>query len=459
MFFQNIYDQNLAQASYFVGCKDKKQAVVIDPRRDIECYLEIAKQQKLVITHVVETHIHADFLTGTRELAAKTGATINLSDEGGENWQYEYSHEGLREGDVISVGNLSLEVIHTPGHTPESISLLLRDHPTSNEPVMIFTGDFVFVGDVGRPDLLEEVAGVHGSKSQSAHELFESLKKFLILPDYIQVWPGHGAGSACGKSLGGVPSSTVGYEKISNWALQFGEDEPGFIAELLAGQPEVPTYFSMMKIWNKKERPLYVRPSNWKQIPSQELEGLEEITLVDTRDKAAYAAGHISNSINIPHNKSMVNWAGWMLSYEKPIVLIAPVEQQQEIVRKLSLIGMDNIAGFVPDISGVSLMKAALVDDIIVDSLKEKANHMLLDVRNASEYNNGHIPGARHYFVGNLPKTDLSPLIGKTLIIQCQSGDRASIAYSYLESKGFTDLKLYLGSFIDWEQKGRPIVS
>lgn len=457
MFFQNVYDQSLAQASYFVGCQDKREAIVIDPKRDIECYLETATRHNLRITHIIETHIHADFLAGTRELAAKTGAQIYLSDEGGEDWQYQYAHQGVRDGDVVKVGNLTLQVMHTPGHTPESISLLLRDHPSSDEPVMIFTGDFIFVGDVGRPDLLEVAAGVQGSKEEGAHALFESLKKFIALPDYIQVWPGHGAGSACGKSLGAVPNSTVGYEKIRNWALQFGDDEEGFIAELLAGQPEVPTYFANMKIWNKQERPLYFVPTTFTQFQTTQVAGREDIILLDTRDKKEYASGHILGSINIQHKKSMVNWAGWMLPYDKPFVIIAPKEQQHEIARKLSLIGMDNIVGFVPDIFDSALTKVDLVDDVIVSDLKDRFDYVLLDVRNSIEYSHSHIPNAKHYFVGYLPKMDLSPLEGKKLIIHCQSGDRASIAYSYLESRGFRNLKLYLGSFIDWEQKGRAL--
>ncbi|MGO1243408.1 MAG: MBL fold metallo-hydrolase [Sphingobacterium sp.] len=460
MFFQNVYDQNLAQASYFLGCKDKKQAIVIDPQRDISYYLEIAKQQNLTITHVVETHIHADFLAGTPELAAETGAQIYLSAEGGTRWQYEYSHNGLRQGDFIKVGNLSLEVMHTPGHTPESISLLLRDHPASDEPVMIFTGDFVFVGDVGRPDLLEEAAGIQNSKHQSARKLFESLKKFTALPDFVQVWPGHGAGSACGKALGGVPSSTVGYEKLRNWALQYGDDVEGFTNELLAGQPEVPTYFSRMKIWNKQNRPLYAAPNELHQYTIEQLEGRTDIVLLDSRDKTEYAAGHIGNSINIQNKKSMVNWAGWMLDYSKQIVVIAPVEQQQEIVRKLSLIGMDNVVGFVSDISGASLIRTELVDDVKVANLKDEPDVVLMDVRNASEYHRSHIPGAEHFFVGHLPKMErLRTIADKTFIIQCQSGDRASIAYSYLESIGFKNLKLYMGSFVDWESKGRTVTN
>jgi len=240
MFFEHIYDKSLAQGSYLIGCQASGEAIVIDAKRDIDTYLKIAALNKLRITHIAETHIHADFLSGSRELAAVTGANMYLSDEGGEDWQYAFDHIGLKDGDVIKVGNLSLVVMHTPGHTPESISFLLTDHAATDKPVMVFTGDFVFVGDIGRPDLLEKAAGIMGTKEVGAKQMFESLKKFKALPEYVQVWSAHGAGSACGKALGAVYSSTVGYEKIRNWAFQYGDDEQGFTDYLLADSPSHP---------------------------------------------------------------------------------------------------------------------------------------------------------------------------------------------------------------------------
>ncbi len=202
MYFQHIYDKSLAQASYFIGCQKAGVAAVIDPRRDVDTYIEIAKQNNMKITHIMETHIHADFLSGARELAALTGAKMYLSDEGGPDWQYEFDHVGLKNGNEFMVGNLKFEVIHTPGHTPESISFLLTDTPASPDPVMIFTGDFVFVGDIGRPDLLEKAAGMKGTQDIGAHQMFNSISKFNKLPDYIQVWPGHGAGFGLRQSIG-----------------------------------------------------------------------------------------------------------------------------------------------------------------------------------------------------------------------------------------------------------------
>ena len=230
MFFQHIYDKSLAQASYFIGCQKAGVAAVIDAKRDVDTYLEIAQANNMKITHIFETHIHADFLAGSRELAALTGADLYLSNEGGPGWEYEFKNIGLKDGQKVQLGNLTFEVLHTPGHTPESISFLLTDNPASKEPVMLFTGDFVFVGDIGRPDLLEKAAGISGTADAGAHQMFKSINKFNALADYIQVWPGHGAGSACGKALGSVPSTTVGYEKARNWAFQYADNEKGFIS-------------------------------------------------------------------------------------------------------------------------------------------------------------------------------------------------------------------------------------
>src|SRR5690606_17212849 len=398
MFFQQVYDKTLAQASYFIGCQAKKVAIVIDAQRDIDVYLDIAKQNNLEITHIAETHIHADFLAGSRELAEVTGAKLYLSVEGGENWQYEFAHEGLKDGDVVKVGNLSLTVMHTPGHTPESISFILRDHPASDEPVMIFTGDFVFVGDIGRPDLLEEAAGLIGTKEVGAEQMFQSLKKFVALPDYVQVWPGHGAGSACGKALGAVPSSTVGYEKIRNWAFQFGEDYEGFKNYLLSDQPEAPTYFAMMKTLNKIDRPLLVEVPTHPTLSIEEGLAITDSILVDTRNKVEFAKGNVKDSINIQNNNCLANWAGWMLPYDKKLVIVAEEGRQEEITRKLMRIGMDHIDGFVTDLSGVPLEETKLVDADTVAAWKDRDDTVLLDVRGKTEFETAHIPGAIHKF-------------------------------------------------------------
>jgi len=301
MYFQHVYDKTLAQASYFIGCQKAGVAAVIDPKRDIDTYLEIAKQNNMQITHVFETHIHADFLSGARELAAVTGAKMYLSDEGGEGWQYEFAHEGVKHGSQVMIGNLKIDVLHTPGHTPESISFLLTDTPASKEPVMLFTGDFVFVGDIGRPDLLEKAAGMVGTQDKGAEQMYQSINLFANLPEFIQVWPGHGAGSACGKALGAVPSTTVGYEKKRNWAFSYGTNKAGFIDFLLTDQPEPPKYFAKMKELNKVDRPLLTEVPTIKELSAAELKAAtaKGIKLIDTRNKQDFEKGFIEGSINI----------------------------------------------------------------------------------------------------------------------------------------------------------------
>ncbi|HEU4492905.1 MAG TPA: MBL fold metallo-hydrolase, partial [Rubrobacteraceae bacterium] len=254
MLFQRIYDEDLAQASYFIGCQASGEALVVDPRRDVRVYLEEAEKNDMRITAVTETHIHADYLSGSRELAATTGATLYLSDEGDEEWKYGFEGEKLYDADEIRIGNVTLKALHTPGHTPEHLSFVVTDGATTEEPGFVLTGDFVFVGDLGRPDLLDEAAGGKDTRYVGAKQMFWSLgEKFLTLPDYVQVWPGHGAGSACGKALGALPSSTVGYERLFSWWGDYVQrgDEESFVDALLEGQPDAPLYFGRMKRQNR----------------------------------------------------------------------------------------------------------------------------------------------------------------------------------------------------------------
>ncbi len=254
MLLRRFYDDKLAQASYMVGCQATGEAVVVDPHRDTDVYLEAAEKEGMRIRYVTETHIHADFLSGARQLAKKVGATLLLSDEGGEDWRYGFAAEDgatlLHDGDRIELGRITLEALHTPGHTPEHLSFRITDGAASDRPMGVLTGDFLFVGDVGRPDLLEKAAGVAGTMEAGARVLWASLERFRSMPDYLQILPGHGAGSACGKALGSVPSSTLGYEKLVNWAFQCADEEE-FVQEVLADQPEPPVYFAHMKRMNR----------------------------------------------------------------------------------------------------------------------------------------------------------------------------------------------------------------
>lgn len=464
MFFRHIYDTTLAQGSYMIGCQVTGEAIVIDPKRDVDTYLEIAKKNGLNITHITETHIHADFLSGSRELAELTGAKMYLSDEGGSEWQYEFDHVGLKDGDIIHVGNVSLEVIHTPGHTPESISFLLTDHPASDQPSMIFTGDFVFVGDVGRPDLLEKAAGIKNTQEAGARELWKSLKKFSKLPYHIQVWPGHGAGSACGKALGAVPSSTVGYELISNWAFKYLDDEEGFVKELLTGQPEPPKYFAMMKKLNKVSRPLLTSvPKHEKMSKTDFLNEYNKgVRVIDTRSRKDFANAHIPNSYHILGNDSFSTWAGWLMNYDEDMILVADTEQMEDLTRKLMRIGLDNIIGYIDNIGnlGVELESNEIIDtEEFKNYLSKKEGVQIFDVRNLNEYNTQHIDGVDHLFLGtikdNLDKLDPT----KEIVIHCQSGARAAIAHSVLSSEGFKNIKNFEGGMNEWTGGDNPVCS
>ncbi|MGH7539581.1 MAG: MBL fold metallo-hydrolase, partial [Gemmatimonadota bacterium] len=255
MFFRQIFDDKLAQNAYLIGCQQTGDALVIDPQRDIDRYVALAKTEELRIVAVAETHIHADFLSGAREFAERFGTRVYLSDEGDENWKYTWPANGdydavlLSDGDTFGIGRIELTARHTPGHTPEHLAFLLVDRGSgASEPMGLVSGDFVFVGDVGRPDLLETAAKVSGAREPSARRLWASIQRFLELPEYLQVWPGHGAGSACGKALGAVPETTVGYEKRFSPAIDRARrgEEP-FVRFILEGQPEPPLYFARMK--------------------------------------------------------------------------------------------------------------------------------------------------------------------------------------------------------------------
>jgi len=429
MYFQHVYDKTLAQASYFIGCQKAGIAAVIDPKRDIDTYLEIAKQNNMQITHIFETHIHADFLTGSRELAAVTGAKMYLSDEGGEGWEYEF--------------------------------FLLTDTPASKEPVMLFTGDFVFVGDIGRPDLLEKAAGMVGTQDKGAEQMYQSINLFANLPEFIQVWPGHGAGSACGKALGAVPSTTVGYEKKRNWAFSYGTNKAGFIDFLLTDQPEPPKYFAKMKELNKVDRPLLTEVPTIKEMTAAELKAAMDkgVKLIDTRNKQDFEKGFIPGSINIQGNNSFATWMGWFVTYNEPFILLAAPSQMDDLTRKLMRIGLDNIHGFVDAAKINELANGPLSTSTMVNISDVKANTtaQVIDLRGAAEFNAGHIAGATNVFVGTLLQNLAKVPKDKPVIIHCQGGDRAAIGYSLLVKEGYTNVSNYSPGMNEWIKEAQPL--
>lgn len=464
MLLKYFYDQALAHASYMVGCQRANVAIVIDPGRDVDQYLAMAEQENVSLIAVAETHIHADYVSGARELADRSSARLYVSDEGPKEWKYafaeRYAHRLLKDGDTFQIGNIKFDVMHTPGHTPESISFVLTDEGGgANRPMGIFTGDFVFVGSIGRPDLLEKAAGMAGTAESGARQLFHSVRRFRHLPDFLQVWPAHGAGSACGKGLGAVPSSTVGYEKLFNPALQF-EDEESFVKYILDGQPEAPTYFARMKRINK-EGPEIIGD---KPLPaSQPIADLDTVlngaTVIDLSPSADFQQGHLPGSINIPENM-LATWAGWIADYDKPTYLIGNADQVAEATRVLRKIDVTDLPGYF-DIAKVREAGRA-TERYESASPKDLAPRItagevhLIDVRSDEEWESGHIPHAEHRFLGNLSDhVDEIPR-NRPVVTQCQSGVRSAIAASILQAAGIEVINMD-GGFAAWTNAALPV--
>lgn len=468
MLLKALYDSKLAQSSYLVGCASTGEALVVDPNRDIDQYVRAAEAEGLRITQVTETHIHADFVSGARELAERTGARLYLSDEGGEAWKYAYARQSnavlLKDRDRWMLGNIRIEVWHTPGHTPEHLSFIVSDTAATEEPMGIFSGDFVFVGDVGRPDLLEKAAKIVGTMQASARTLYRSLQRFKKLPDHLQVWPGHGAGSACGKSLSAVPQSTVGYERLANWGLEDMSEEE-FVGRVLAGQPEPPRYFGQMKRVNR-EGPRSLggarRPAH---LPPDSIVGLVERgdLVIDTRSADAFAGGHIQGTINIPLNRSFNTWAGWLVPYDREFYLLIDDESRvDEAVLDLAMIGLDRVGGYFQPHALEAWSAAGKVlastPQMTADELAEalgEARVSVLDVRSASEWQAGHVPGVRNIPLGYLPERLTELPTSRPLVVYCQGGGRSAIAASVLQARGIGNVVNLIGGFGAWSRGGR----
>lgn len=460
MLLKYVYDEQLAQASYLVGCAATGEALVVDPMRDVEPYLALAAKEGLRITHVTETHIHADFVSGSRELAARTGATIYLSDMGSDEWKYAYADQPnvtlVRDGDRWMVGNIRVEVVHTPGHTPEHIAFLITDTAGADAPMGLFSGDFLFVGDVGRPDLLEETAGIAGTKEPGARDMFRTVERSKSLPDYLQVWPAHGAGSACGKALGAIPSSTIGYEKRFNPAFQV-HDERRFVEWLLSGQPEAPRYFGRMKHVNKVGPVLLsdlppVRRLDRAAIDAALANG---DLVIDLRPQEAYRAAHIPGSLSVPATTTMYStYIGWFVDYNRPTYLVLPDDANlKAVVNTLRAIGIDEVPGYLPA-SAIGAHTASL-PAVSVDELAARigaGDTLVLDVRGQSEYADVHLPGAMHIPLGLIPQHLADIPRHQPIIVHCASGYRAQIGASLLRCAGFAHVATLVDSGGDWKR-------
>ncbi len=469
MFFRQLYSDQLAQASYLIGCQQTGEALVVDPTRDLDQYLALAAKEGLRIVAVTETHIHADFVSGARELAAGAGARLYLSGAGPEEWQYTYAAEAgatlLGDGDSFTVGLVRVDVQHTPGHTPESLSFLVTDTASATTPMGIVTGDFVFVGDVGRPDLLEKAAGLAGTTEGAARQLYRSLRCFELLPEYVQVWPGHGAGSACGKALGAVPQSTVGYEQRTNWAFDPMTEER-FVERVLADQPEPPPYFAHMKrVNNEGPAPVAEIPApEWLDLTALRAALVAETPVVDIRAVDAYAAGHIPGTRSLPLGPGFLTWAGWLLPYDRPLALIGDAEEVADAARQLRLIGLNRIAGFwTPDVcdawtaSEGALAALGRTDALGLQTRLARGDVRVLDVRTPAEHAAGHIAGSLNVPLGTLPHRLAEVPADQPIAVHCQGGLRSAIAAGLLDAQGHPNVLDVQGGFGGWQQAGLPV--
>jgi len=462
MYLKQIANDDLSQYAYLVGCQRTGEALLIDPLRDIGPYIEIAQSEELRITAVAETHIHADFVSGAFEFSRlDPSVSLYLSEEGGDFWRSAWAlglpgYRPLWQGSSFMVGNLLVEVLHTPGHTPEHLSFLLTDQGGgADEPVALFSGDFLFVGDAGRPDLLEQAAGISGTQEDGARALFKSLNRIADLPDHLQVLPGHGAGSSCGKALGAVPSSTLGYERRFNHAftLALEGNEDRFVSFILDGQPEPPAYFARMKSLNRTG-PVPLGPElALKEFSSSDLQaGLSASSwvTVDTRAVEDALSSHLIGSQFIARN-FFSDFAGSFFQPAEELLLVAQsADDAKHMQSSLRCIGFDKVVGFVvPEtlkaLPGTMLRSIPYfpADRLSADaSMDELA---VIDVRKATERLQGALDGSLHFPHARILSAH-QEIPEKPLVVHCQSGLRAAGVATFLARQGRTDIQCAVGA-------------
>jgi len=463
MILKQYYLGCLAHASYLLGDEESSTAVIVDPQRDVHQYIVDAEKLGLKIRHVFLTHFHADFLAGHLELRNGCGATIHL----GSRAEAEYAFLPMEDGDVLDFPGMRLQVLHTPGHTFESISILVFDLAKSKTiPYAVLTGDTLFIGDVGRPDLR---ASLGWTANELGGYLYDSLHtKLLTLPDEILVYPAHGAGSLCGKSLSSDTVSTLGEQKRFNYALKPMKKEE-FIRLVTADQPDAPPYFTYDAILNTRERPtLDKRLEVLKPVDLDEVLCLGDrgAQLLDIREPAEYAKGHLAGSINIGLGGQFATWAGTVLDRSKPIVIIAEPGREYEAATRLGRIGFDHILGYLsggmaaladrPDLVWPTERSGVLV---AAEELAAVAPPVLLDVRSPSEWERKHIPGSLNIPLNRLQERIAEVPCNSRIAVHCAGGYRSSIAVSILHQHGITNLIEIAGGLAAWEAAGLPVVS
>jgi DMSO/TMAO reductase YedYZ molybdopterin-dependent catalytic subunit/glyoxylase-like metal-dependent hydrolase (beta-lactamase superfamily II) len=459
MIFTQHYLACLSHASYLIGDETTGRSVVVDPRRDVDVYLEEAAANGLTIERVIETHIHADFLSGHLELAAATGAAISY----GEGADVEFPIESLRDGQRLSLGDVTLEILATPGHTPESICIVVYEHGDDRVPYGVLTGDTLFVGDVGRPDLLASVSA-ELSADALARSLFHSLRdKLLPLPDTTRVFPAHGAGSSCGKQLSSETVSTLGEQRAGNYALQF-VDEDAFVAAVTEGQPVRPQYFAFDARRNREQRPLLdIEPPALLDIDDVLDRRAGGAALLDTREPADYAAGHVSGAVNVGLQGRFSEWAGDVLPPDRDIVLVGDPAAAVESKVRLARVGYDRVVGQLADPAAVFLSRPDVVETssrLTIEQLAElrglEPALQMIDIRGPGETAAGTIPGAREIPLPALTGSIAGLDTANPIVMYCGSGYRSQVAASVLLAEGFADVSDLLGGFAAWNTAGLP---
>lgn len=453
MYYKQFFDDKLAQYSYLIGCQATGEAIVLDPMRDIDQYIDVATKENLTITKAVDTHIHADYISGLREFAER-GVKVYGSDEGDADWKYEwligsdYDYELLKDGDEIKIGNISIKAWHTPGHTPEHLCYFVTDGAAADVPMGVVTGDFVFVGDVGRPDLLESAAGMENVMEPSARTLYKSVEAFKQIPEYIQIWPGHGAGSACGKALGAIPETTVGYELRFNNSLKSATSEDNFVKFILDGQPEPPMYFARMKRDNKIGPRVLNGLPNPRRLTVRELKEIAEdktsATVIDTRERDQFVKGHIPGSLLSPLTKQFNTVVGSYVDEHEKMVLVVEEHRLREAIVDLIRIGLDHIVGYVTPADlklygaqGGTLETLETISFEKMEELTSESANAILDVRKGSEFKEFAFDNALNYAHTRLFNRKHEIPNDKTYLVHCQTGGRSAVASAYLKREGF----------------------
>jgi hydroxyacylglutathione hydrolase len=463
VFLHQRFIPGLAIYSYMVGDEKTRECAVIDASRDVDYFIDLAEREGLRITHVLETHVHADFVSGSRELKARLDGEpiVSCSGLGGPDWTPPYADRILADRDTIRMGSIRLEAVHTPGHTPEHLTWALYDETRSvDTPWLLFTGDFVFVGDVGRPDLLgEEVRRVLAA--QLYQSVFDRLPAF---PDFAEILPGHGAGSLCGKAIGSRSASTLGFERRFNASLAAAAEDV-WVRTLLEGMPIAPPYFRRMKKVNA-EGPALIGldlPGRTRYRAEQVYERVcEHCLIVDVRPKEAFASSHIPGAINIPLGAVLPTWAGWVLPYDQPtlIVLDDPADMPQ-VVTHLLRVGFDHIRGYLED--GMDRWQTAGFETARLQTmsvhdlarrLKTSDPPFVLDVRSEREFDAGHIEEALHIHGGLLQDRVAEVPRDREVAVVCGSGYRASIAASFLKRRGYERVINVLGGMSAYSAAG-----